>query len=97
MPREAESAQSERRKRAIDAVQEEFDERGLGEADLIVDVILDESGYPEALRGAVVIDDAAEERACRALCADEAWEDDWMIAKNVVGIVIEALRGSHGR
>lgn len=33
-------------KAAVDAVQEEFDERGLGEADLIVQVILDESGYP---------------------------------------------------
>jgi hypothetical protein len=34
---------------AVNAVQEEFDERGLGDATLLVQVILDESGYPDAM------------------------------------------------
>lgn len=41
---------------ATDAVQEEFDERGLGDASLLVEVILNESGYPvevERLRDAL--------------------------------------------
>jgi hypothetical protein len=33
------------------------------------------------------------ERATRALCDEEWWEDDWMTAMNVVGIVFQAAKG----
>ena len=33
------------------AIQEEFDERGLGDASLIAQVVIDESGYPDEVAG----------------------------------------------
>jgi hypothetical protein len=46
------------------------------------------------LQGAVNLDDEAViERATRALCDEEWWEDDWMTAMNVVGIVFQAAKG----
>jgi hypothetical protein len=46
------------------------------------------------LAGAVNLDDEAViERATRALCDEEWWEDDWMTAMNVVGIVFQAAKG----
>jgi hypothetical protein len=48
----------------------------------------------EQLQGAVNLDDEAViERATRALCDEEWWEDDWMTAMNVVGIVFQAAKG----
>jgi hypothetical protein len=48
----------------------------------------------EQLRGAVNLDDEAViERATRALCDEEWWEDDWMTAMDVVGIVFQAAKG----
>jgi hypothetical protein len=48
----------------------------------------------DQLRGAVNLDDEAViERATRALCDEEWWEDDWMTAMNVVGIVFQAAKG----
>jgi protein subunit release factor B len=36
-------------KRGVEAVQEEFDERGWGDATLLVETILEESGYPDEI------------------------------------------------
>lgn len=36
--------------------------------------------------------EAVIERATRALCDEEWWEDDWMTAMNVVGMVLEAVK-----